>query len=129
MFTALMLLIAAMAAGDGAPAAGGQDYSLEQPSDSIFQRFRPDNTCGIAAKVDLSCEAGDKDLKSCTVVNEDPPGRGFAAASLKVSTRYRVKRPSGWKPGASPETISVTVDWSGAGGGLKDSAGGGCNGM
>jgi hypothetical protein len=127
MFTALLLMLAALAAGDAAP--GGQDYSLETPSHSIFERFRPDNTCGIPAKVELSCVAGDKDLKSCTVVSEDPPGKGFAAASLKVSTRYRVKRPAGWKAGASPETISVTVDWSGAGGGLKDAEGGGCNGM
>ena len=129
MFTALMLLIAAMAAGDGAPAAGGQDYELEAPSPSIFERFRPGDTCGIGAKVELQCEAGEKDLKSCTVTSEDPPGRGFAAASLKVSTRYRLKRPSGWKSSGSPETVSLTVDWSGAGGGLKDSAGGGCNGM
>jgi hypothetical protein len=129
MFTALMLLIAAIAAGDGAPAAGGQDYELEAPSPQIFERFRPGDTCGIGAKVELQCEAGEKDLKSCTVVNEDPAGKGFGAASLKVSTRYRVKRASGWKPGASPETISVTVDWNGAGGGLRDTAGGGCNGM
>lgn len=128
MFTALMLLIAAMAAGDAAP-AGGQDYSLEAPSASIFERFRPDNSCGIPAKVELQCTAGEKDLKSCSVVSEDPPGKGFAAASLKVSSRYRVKRPAGWKAGASPETVSVVVDWSGAGGGLKDAEGGGCNGM
>ena len=128
MFTALMLVLAAMAAGDAAPAAGGQDYELEPPSSSIFERFRPDNTCGIQAKVELSCEAGDKDLKSCKVVDEDPPGHGFGAASLKVSTRYRLKRPAGWKSSGSPETISVIVDWTGAGGGLKDSAGGGCQG-
>jgi hypothetical protein len=127
MFTALMLFIVALAAGDATES--GPDYTLEAPSHSIYERFRPGDTCGIQAKVELSCEAGEKDLKNCSVANEDPGGKGFGPASLKIASHYRVKRPAGWKPGAKPETISVVVDWSGAGGGLKDAEGGGCNGM
>jgi hypothetical protein len=117
LFIAVLGMMAAAgvaAAADPAPAAApaAKDYVLSHPTDSQFDRFRPDRpAANNPARVTISCTAQpDQTLGDCTVVKEIPEGVGFGAATLRLSKTMHLTRPAGWTPGA-PETIVVIVNW------------------
>ena len=91
-FVAQMLISAAMAASS--PTAAPPAPTCGSPI------FDPAHQCRVREDglVKLQCKAlRDGSLTACTVVSEDPPGKGFGAAALDSATRAKIgaddKRP------------------------------------
>jgi periplasmic protein TonB len=64
---------------------------LEQPDGEVFARFYPQPAIDREAegRVTLDCLVGADGRLTCTVVSEDPPGLGFAYATLGVARHFR----------------------------------------
>ncbi len=63
-----------------------------QPSGEDFARHYPSAAVdrGVEGRVVLDCVVSADGKLSCTVVSEEPPGWGFAGASLMIATYFRV---------------------------------------
>lgn len=65
---------------------------LEQPDARDFARNYPDLATqgNVSGRVTLDCRVVDRGRLDCVVTNEDPPGYGFAEATLAISRQFRV---------------------------------------
>lgn len=65
---------------------------LERPGAVDFARNYPHEAQrqNITGRVTLDCIVLDDGRLDCTVLHEDPPGRGFAEATLRISRLFRI---------------------------------------
>lgn len=65
---------------------------LEQPDARDFSRYYPERAQerDVEGRATLDCIVGADGRLNCTITNEDPPGYGFAEATLRVSRHFRV---------------------------------------
>jgi TonB family protein len=65
---------------------------LEQPDVSDFARLYPERAKqeNVSGRVTLDCLVSADGRLSCTVISEDPPGFGFAEATLRIAREFRI---------------------------------------
>ncbi len=65
---------------------------LEQPDARDYSRYYPERAQEreVEGRATLDCIVGSDGRLNCTITNEDPPGYGFAEATLRVSRHFRV---------------------------------------
>jgi protein TonB len=78
-----------------APSAPAQVTTVtwaEQPSAQDYAEFYPPDALrrGVRGAVALDCLVVEGHRLNCAVLSEDPPGEGFGAASLAISSKFRI---------------------------------------
>lgn len=111
----LALIITMLLQATPAPAAGpiitNPDWA-ERPTGKDVSEFYPGRASqlGYAGQATLSCIVlADGHLSECKVVGEEPEGRGFGDATLKLSTTFRMKPQTRDGQPVSGGTIRIPV--------------------
>jgi periplasmic protein TonB len=65
---------------------------LQRPNAADFARYYPERAQEreVEGRVSIACIVGADGRLTCTVTSEDPPGYGFAEATLRISRFFRV---------------------------------------
>jgi TonB family protein len=111
-----MLLVGGDVAAPSTPqVAGTQQHHprwVRGPSNEDVLAVYPAaaRTKGISGRAEMRCEVKpDGTLAACVVISEEPKGRGFGEAVLKLAPTFQMTDPGGIRPGAK---VQIPARWS-----------------
>jgi protein TonB len=86
---------------------------LEQPDGRDFQRYYPQraNDRGVSGRTTVECIVDGGGRLNCTVTSEDPPGYGFAEATMRITRHFRVAAATRNGQATSGGRIRRTIVW------------------
>ena len=94
------------------PQAGHHPRWVRTPSPDEFSWAYPPEAArsGIGGRATMACQVtAQGTLSPCRVVAEDPPGRGFGEAALKLAPYFRM---AGANESNTPATIYIPVQFA-----------------